>query len=495
MLVTNYQLTNYQTQIVSQNKDDERKVIEDGISKEDNKIKQAASTLNEIYNQSPSVSAQQFDNYGRIILEQNPQIKNIIIEKNGKIIESYPYREFEGSNVSSLYSQYPAELDGVKVMNAMFHLSQSNQSSILSIPFDSFVNPVIFSNTFKLILSNQYNNQTLYQLGVKSGNIQQDNVFFSADELQNLLVIEKKTDLFGYNLQNYYVLKYQIWDSIFDKSDNVFNQILLISGFILSAAIPFLIIRYQRLTSLIKNQSFQIEQTNKKLLQVEKAKDEFAVMLTHELKTPLVPIQGYADILLKGHMGSLNDVQKERLQIIKDNAGSLLNLISDMLDVQKLELDQLKIIKQKNNIKNTVEKSIDAMKILASNKTISLLNHVNSDIFASYDEERIKQVITNLIKNSLNVCSSQTGKVEIIASDSPSEIKISVKDNGKGIRDEDRDKIFRKFYQADTSSTRESGGSGLGLVICKGIVETHGGKIWFESKHDQGTTFIFTIPK
>ena len=265
MLVTNYQLTNYQTQIVSQNKDDERKVIEDGISKEDNKIKQAASTLNEIYNQSPSVSAQQFDNYGRIILEQNPQIKNIIIEKNGKIIESYPYREFEGSNVNSLYSQYPAELDGVKVMNAMFHLSQSNQSSILSIPFDSFVNPVIFSNTFKLILSNQYNNQTLYQLGVKSGNIQQDNVFFSAGELQNLLVIEKKTDLFGYNLQNYYVLKYQIWDSIFDKSDNVFNQILLISGFILSAAIPFLIIRYQRLTNLIKNQSFQIEQTNKKL--------------------------------------------------------------------------------------------------------------------------------------------------------------------------------------------------------------------------------------
>ncbi|MDE1867410.1 MAG: HAMP domain-containing histidine kinase, partial [Thaumarchaeota archaeon] len=156
---------------------------------------------------------------------------------------------------------------------------------------------------------------------------------------------------------------------------------------------------------------------------------------------------------------------------------------------------QLKIIKQKNNIKDTVKKSVDALKTVASDKTISLVNHVNSDIFVSYDDARIKQVITNLIKNSLNVCNPQTGKIEIIANDSPSEIKILVKDNGRGIRDEDKDKIFRKFYQADTSSTRESSGSGLGLVICKGIVETHGGKLWFESKYGQGATFIFTIPK
>src|SRR5579863_909313 len=219
-------------------------------------------------------------------LQKGRQLQNIIFENEGKIIESYPYREFEGSNVSLLYNQYPAELGGVKVMNAMFELSGSNGTAILSVPFDSFVNPVIFSNNFKLILFNQGNNQTLYQLQVKNSQIQQGDVLFSADELQNSLVIEKKTDLFGYNLQNYYVLKYQIWDLPFEEQNNTYEQILLIAGFMLSAAVPLLIIRYQRLTSFIKNQSVQLEEANKKLLQTEKAKDEFAAMLTHELKTP-----------------------------------------------------------------------------------------------------------------------------------------------------------------------------------------------------------------
>jgi signal transduction histidine kinase len=380
-------------------------------------------------------------------------------------------------------------------MNPIFHLSQSNVGAVISIPFDSFVNPVIFSNNFKLILFNQYNNQNLYQIEVKDGQIQQGDVIFSAGELQNSLVIEKKTDLFGYNLQNYYVLKYQIWDSSFEEQGSTYRQILLISGIILSVAVPLLIIRYQRLSDFIKKQSAQLEQSHEKLVQTDKAKDEFAAMLTHELKTPLVPIQGYVDILLSGHLGDLTDGQKERLQIIKASTISLLKLTSDILDTQKLELGQLKIVKQRNNIKDTIEKSVEVLRTIASAKTIALVNHVNTDIFGTYDDERIKQVITNLIKNSMNACSPQTGKVEIIANDSPSEIKISVKDNGKGIPDENKDQMFRKFYQADTSSTRESGGSGLGLVICKGIIETHGGKIWFESKHGQGTTFIFTIPK
>lgn len=482
-------------QIVNQNKEDERKVIEDTISEEEGQIKQAADTLNEFYHSSSLQSDEQFDNSSRIIAEQNSQIKNIIFENNGKIIESYPYQEFEGSSVSSLYSHYPAELGGVKVMNVVFPLSGSNGSAIFSVPFDSFVNPIIFSSNFKLVLFNQGNNQTLYQIGVKDGKIQQGDVLFSSDELQNSLVIEKKTNLFGYNLQNYYILKYQIWDSPFEEQNNTYEQILLIAGFVLSAVVPFLIIRYQRLTDFIKKQSVQLEEAHKKLLETDKAKDEFAVMLTHELKTPLVPIQGYVDMLLSGHLGSLTDVQKERLKIIKDNAESLLNLISDILDVQKLELGKLKIAKRENNIKDTVTQSVEALKTVASDKTIALVNHADNDIFASYDNERIKQVITNLIKNSLNVCGKQTGQVEIMAIDSPSKIEISVKDNGKGIQDADKDKIFRKFYQADTSSTRESSGSGLGLVICKGIVEAHGGKMWFESKYGQGTTFIFTIPK
>src|SRR5579872_4623141 len=462
-------------QVVNQNKENERKIIEDEISKKIDQINQAASSLNEFYNESLSVSAIQFDDYGRIIIEQNPTIKNILVEKNGKIIESYPHQEFEGSDVSSLYKQFPSVLDGVKVMNPMFRISQSKEAAVFSIPFESFVNPIIFSNNFKLILFNQYNNQSLYQIEVKDGQILQDNaIHFSADELQNSLIIEKKTDLFGYNLQNFYLLKYQIWDSPFEEQGSTYGQILIISGFILSVAVPLLIIRYQRLTNFIKRQSAQLEQANEKLLQADKTKNEFSAMLTHELKTPLVPIQGYVDILLGGHLGNLTDDQKEKLQVIRNSARSLLNLISDMLDAQKLELGQLKIVKQRNNIRDTVEQSVDVLKTVAVDKTIALVNHVNGDIFASYDNERIKQVITNLIKNSLNVSSPQTGKIEIISKDSPSAIEISVRDNGKGIPDEEKDKVFKKFYQGDTSSTRESSGSGLGLAICKGIIETHG---------------------
>jgi signal transduction histidine kinase len=482
-------------QAANQIKEDERKIIEDEISLENDNVKRAAISIDEYNNESSSINIQQFDSYSKIIIEQNPQIKNIIVGKNGKITESYPHLEFEGSDMSSLYKQYPQELDGVKVMNSIFHLSQSNSVVGFSIPFDSFINPVLFSNNFKLILFNQYDNQKLYQIEVKDGQIQHGDVFFSADELQNSLVIEKKTDLFGYHIQNYYVLKYQIWDLEFEKQGSTYEQILLISGFVLSVAVPLLIIRYQRLINFIKKQSVQLEQSYEELLRTDRVKDEFAAMLTHELKTPLVPIQGYVDILLSGHLGHLTDVQKDRLQIIKDSTRSLLKFISDILDAQKLELGQLKIVKQRNNIKDTVEKSVELLKSVASNKTIALVNHVNNDIFVSYDDERIKQVITNLIKNSINACSAQTGKVEIIANDLPSEIEISVKDNGNGIKAEDTDKIFKKFYQANTSSTRESGGSGLGLVICKGIIETHGGKLRFESKYGQGTTFIFTIPK
>lgn len=239
----------------------------------------------------------------------------------------------------------------------------------------------------------------------------------------------------------------------------------------------------------------KLDQANEELVRVDRAKEEFAAMLAHELKTPLVPIQGYVDILLSEHLGKINETQKNRLEIIKESASNMLRLISDILDVHKLELGQLKIVKNENNIRNTVEKSIDIMFPFASDRKIGLKNNVDDDLIASYDEKRIEQVITNLIKNGIKACKEEVGKIEINAEDSSIDITVSIKDNGIGIPDTEKDKVFRKFYQMDTSLTREKEGSGLGLAICKGIVETHGGKMWFESQEGKGTTFYFTIPK
>jgi len=238
-----------------------------------------------------------------------------------------------------------------------------------------------------------------------------------------------------------------------------------------------------------------LQEKVEKAKQHEIARDEFLAMITHELKTPLVPISGYADMMLKGHMGPINESQRERLEIIKTSSSSLLALISDLLDAQKLALGQLKFTKLVNNVKSTVEKSVELMAPQAIVDKIELTHSAKDDIYTTYDDERIRQVINNLIKNSIKAVQPEIGKVNVLLEDSPTEAKISIKDNGRGIPKEAHDKIFKKFYQVDASLTREKGGSGLGLSICKSIIESHGGKIWFESDVGKGTTFAFTLPK
>ena len=237
-----------------------------------------------------------------------------------------------------------------------------------------------------------------------------------------------------------------------------------------------------------------IKEKEEEAKKIDIAKDEFLAMITHELKTPLVPIQGYSDILLSEHLGKLNDKQKERIQIIKSSSESLLSLISDLLDAQKLELGQLSMNKENTNIKETIDKVIESLKPEATQKNIEINSSV-VDLTIIHDQKRIGQVMTNLIKNSLAATESNTGKIEIMMENRPTEIKISIKDNGIGIPLDKQKELFKKFYQVDATLTRERGGSGLGLAICKGIIQSHNGEISMQSIPNQGSTFSFTIPK
>jgi signal transduction histidine kinase len=237
-----------------------------------------------------------------------------------------------------------------------------------------------------------------------------------------------------------------------------------------------------------------IKEKEEEAKKTDTAKDEFLAMITHELKTPLVPIQGYSDILLGEHLGKLNDKQKERIQIIKSSSESLLSIISDLLDAQKLELGQLSMKISNTNIKETIDKAIESLKIEAEKNNIEINSNI-VDFTINHDQERIGQVMTNLIKNSLVATEPNTGKIEISMKDLPSEIKISIKDNGIGIPKDKQKELFKKFYQVDATLTRKKGGSGLGLAICKGIIESHKGDMSMESVPNQGSTFSFTIPK
>jgi signal transduction histidine kinase len=224
------------------------------------------------------------------------------------------------------------------------------------------------------------------------------------------------------------------------------------------------------------------------------AKDEFLAMITHELKTPLVPIQGYSDILLGEHLGKLTDKQKERIEIIKSSSETLLGIISDLLDAQKLDLGQLRMKKEIKNIKETINKAINSLLPEAQKNKIELsLNLLDLEI--EHDPDRIMQVITNLIKNSLNAVQPNTGKIQVSMEEFPKEVKIVIKDNGVGIPKSHQKELFKKFYQVDATLTRERGGSGLGLAICKGIIDNHMGKISLQSEINQGATFTFTLPK
>jgi signal transduction histidine kinase len=217
-------------------------------------------------------------------------------------------------------------------------------------------------------------------------------------------------------------------------------------------------------------------------------------MITHELKTPLVPIQGYSDILLNEHLGKLTDKQKDRIGIIKSSSETLLSIISDLLDAQKLDLGQLRMTKQKVDIKKTISKAIETLKPEAESNKIEITTNSTS-LIINHDSERITQVITNLIKNSIIAIKPNPGEIDVSMEDFPNEIKISVKDSGIGIPEDKQKDLFKKFYQVDASLTRERGGSGLGLAICKGIIDNHQGKIAVDSIPNQGATFSFTIPK
>ena len=248
------------------------------------------------------------------------------------------------------------------------------------------------------------------------------------------------------------------------------------------------------LVNTFNTMSDTIKEKEEETKKTEIAKDEFLAMITHELKTPLVPIQGYADILLSEHLGKLTDKQKERIEIIKSSSETLLSLISDLLDAQKLELGQLKMRKENININDTVTHAIEIFLPQAQKNKTQIISNM-TDFSIEHDPARIKQVITNLIKNSLTAVDPGKGKIEISMKNMPQEIQIMIKDNGVGIPLNKQSDLFKKFYQVDASLTREKGGSGLGLSICKGIMENHGGTITVKSTPNQETVFTITLPK
>ena len=246
-----------------------------------------------------------------------------------------------------------------------------------------------------------------------------------------------------------------------------------------------------------KESNEKLERANEHLLTTERAKQEFISMISHELKTPIVPLKGYAQMLLRPKfMGAINEKQKKAISSMLRNIEKLQALVDDVMDVYKLDLGKIKFSYCYRDIGTLINQTIAELRPLTSAKQIDLREDFRANGQVLCDPDRIEQVLSNLIKNSIDFVPDKAGgKITVrVEKDNTNNATLTVEDNGIGIKPEKADKLFQKFYQIDTGATRRHGGTGLGLVICRGIVEAHGGKIWVDTTHKNGTAIKFTIP-
>ena len=239
------------------------------------------------------------------------------------------------------------------------------------------------------------------------------------------------------------------------------------------------------------------EKTRSQARELEKASKmqaDFAAMIAHDLRSPLMNISGAAEVMMNGMFGSVNHEQKQWLGKILANSGSLVSLVSDFLDVSKLEAGYVDVIKESVDLERLIQKSLDNFLILAQEKQISLINAVDSPApLIQADPRRLDQVLSNLISNAIKF-TQPGGHIKVGAGQLDAKhAEVWVNDNGVGIPPAEIGTLFEKYRQC--SNIRESGhkGTGLGLVICKMVVQAHGGRIWVESEEGKGSTFRFTL--
>lgn len=237
----------------------------------------------------------------------------------------------------------------------------------------------------------------------------------------------------------------------------------------------------------------KLQDANKSLIQKDQQKDEFLDTVTHELRTPITAIRAASEILHDDDEIP-DELKKQFLQNIISESDRLNRLIDKILDLEKFETGKQIIHPTQNNLVKTIEKSIESLQQLIKNKHIAIHIESKQVVTAFYDEDRIVQVITNLISNAIKFCPESDGIITIQIKEQNNFIHTFVQDNGKGIHPNDFDAIFDKFYQSTNQNIKKPVGSGLGLAICKQIMEYHKGKIWAEH-HEKGASIVFTLPK
>lgn len=229
---------------------------------------------------------------------------------------------------------------------------------------------------------------------------------------------------------------------------------------------------------------------------LDNAKDEFISMVSHELRTPLTSISGSLALLVNNKVGQLDDAQFKMVDIASRNTDRLLCTVNDILDLAKIEAGKLEIEQKPVNVAALLKKAVELNRPFCSECICDItlnLEPGDSDKSISADENRLLQVLTNLISNAAKF-SHDDGIIELSLEVKNNIVRIEVTDHGPGIIKDQHEAVFQKFKQIGGSVNNKKPGTGLGLNICKQIVELHGGNIGFNSIPDEMTTFYFTLP-
>jgi len=248
-------------------------------------------------------------------------------------------------------------------------------------------------------------------------------------------------------------------------------------------------------TEELEQKTAELEQANIELKKLDELRSTFLANMSHELRTPLNSIIGYTDLLLDRVDGDITEEQDKSLTKVHNNAKNLLTLINDILDMSRIESGKVELDLREVDLQDIIQKAVYALEPLINKKRLIIDTDFDERLPLAYaDPDRVRQVVTNLLHNAIKFTSE--GRITLSArpSQTPKFVEVCISDTGMGIREEDLNNLFDMFRPLDLSATRPYGGVGLGLSICRGLVEMQGGNIWVESKYEEGSKFYFTLP-
>jgi two-component system, OmpR family, phosphate regulon sensor histidine kinase PhoR len=297
--------------------------------------------------------------------------------------------------------------------------------------------------------------------------------------------------LFGFS---FFVIQYRVEKFIYRRVKKIYDDVSLLenTSFRNQPITTDMATLTREVKKFARDKKLEIETLKIK----EEYRREFLGNVSHELKTPLFTVQGYILTLLDGAMED-KTIRKKYLQRAEKGVERLIYIVKDLDMITKLEVGDINIEPSKFNIVEVIQNVFDLLEMRAAKKNITLSfdTFYKQPIYVFADQDKIQQVITNLVMNSIKY--GKTGGTTEIGIENlvDNKVIIRVTDNGEGIEKQNIPRLFERFYRVDKSGARSEGGSGLGLAIVKHIIESHNEKIYVESEFGVGSEFSFTLEK